>query len=60
MKYNNVSFNEEFWKGKKKEEFIAHESHHGLSEKQLSEAFDLINPPKKPIYQATIKEALND
>lgn len=44
MKFENVSFNDSFWKGKSKAEFIAHESHHGLGEKQLEEAFDLLNP----------------
>jgi hypothetical protein len=44
MKIDNIDFNESFWKGKSKAEFIAHESHHGLSEKQLEEAFDLLNP----------------
>lgn len=47
MKIDNVDFNEKFWKGKSKDEFIAHESHHGLSEKQLEEAFDLLNPKPK-------------
>lgn len=44
MTFDNVDFNEKFWKGKSKAEFIASESHHGLSEKQLEEAYDLINP----------------
>jgi hypothetical protein len=46
MKYDNVDFNEKFWKDKSKAKFIAHESHHGLDEKQLEEVFDLINPRK--------------
>ena len=54
MKYDNVDFNENFWKGKSKVEFIAHESHHGLSEKQLGEAFDLLNP-KPPVIKIVEK-----
>jgi hypothetical protein len=44
MKFEHVWFNAEFWRGKKEADFIAHESHHGLGEKQLKEAFLLINP----------------
>lgn len=46
MKYDNIDFNEKHWKGKSRTEFIAHERHHSLSEKQLNEVFDLINPKK--------------
>lgn len=46
MKYNGVDFNESFWKDQTEEQFIAHESHHGLSLKQLKEAFALMNPVK--------------
>ena len=48
MKFEHVDFNDNFWKGKSKASFIAHESHHGLSEKQLEEAFNLLNP--KPAW----------
>lgn len=44
MKFEHVSFNEKFWVTKTEAEFIAHESHHGLSEKQLKEAFALMKP----------------
>lgn len=44
MKFQHVDFNENHWKGKSKQEFLASESHHGLSEQQLEEAYFLINP----------------
>lgn len=47
MIFEKINFNEDFWKGKTEAEFIAHERHHSLSEKQLKEAFALLNP-KKP------------
>ena len=47
MKYNGISFDSEFWKGKTEAEFIAHEKHHGLSEAELKEAFVLINTKSK-------------
>lgn len=47
MVFEKVNFNEDFWKGKTEAEFISHESHHGLGEKKLKEAFALLNP-KKP------------
>ena len=47
MIFEKVNFNEAFWKGKTEAEFISHESHHGLGEKKLKEAFALFNP-KKP------------
>lgn len=46
MNFEGVNFNEVFWKTKTEAEFIAHESHHGLSEKQLKEAFGLMNPKR--------------
>jgi len=48
MNYNGINFNAEYWKTKTEVEFIAHEKHHGLSEKQLREAFSIMNP-KKPV-----------
>lgn len=47
MKFEHVNFNEVFWKGKSKEEFVAHEGHHGLTQQQLEEAFLLMNPQTK-------------
>jgi len=47
MLYNGINFYEDACKGKTEAEFIAHESHHGLSEKQLKEVYGLINPKKK-------------
>lgn len=46
MNYNGVSFVDAYWKDKTEAEFIAHESHHGLTDKQLKEAFALMNPKK--------------
>jgi hypothetical protein len=42
MIYNKINFNERFWDGKPVNEFINHESHHGLTEKQLKEAHALM------------------
>lgn len=47
MIFDGVNFNELFWKGKTEAEFISHESHCGLSEKQLKEAFSIMNPKEK-------------
>ena len=46
MKYNGISFNADFYHGKTLDDFIANEGHHGLPQKQLREAFYLINPKK--------------
>lgn len=47
MVFNGVWFNEAWAKTKTEAEFVAHESHIGLSEKQLKEAYALMNPKKK-------------
>lgn len=47
MNFEGINFNGEYWKGKTEAEFVAHERHHGLSEKQLKEAFALMNPKSK-------------
>ena len=39
MNYAGVNFNAAHYKSKTEAEFIAHESHHGLSEKQLKDAY---------------------
>ncbi len=44
MKIENVNFNEDFWRDKTESEFIAHESHHGLSKAKLKEVFGLMHP----------------
>jgi peptide deformylase len=41
-----ANFYEESVKAMSEAEFIAHEKHHGFSEKQLREAYALINPKK--------------
>ena len=46
MVFNQISFNEDYWKGKTEEEFIAHESHWGLTKSQLKEAYSLLNKKK--------------
>ena len=52
MKYNGISFDSEFWKGKTEAEFVAHEKHHGLSDAELKEAFALMNA--KPTEEAKV------
>ena len=47
MVYKGIGFNEGHWKTKTEAEFIEHEGHHGLSVKQLKEAFSIMNPVKK-------------
>ena len=49
MNYEGVNFVEDSCKGKTEAEFIAHESHHGLSVAQLKEAYALMNPVKEKI-----------
>lgn len=44
MKIEHVNFNEDFWRDKTESEFIAHESHHGLSKAKLKEVFELMHP----------------
>lgn len=46
MKISNVDFNDQFWLNKTLAQFIQGEKHHGLTEKQLEEAYYLINPLK--------------
>lgn len=52
MNYNGVSFNENWAKTKTVEEFIAHEGHHGLTDKQLKEAYYLMCPKVKKSAEA--------
>ena len=47
MVFENISFNEDFWKTKSEAEFIAGEAHNGLSKDQLKETYAIINP--KPV-----------
>jgi len=47
MVFNGINFYEESNKGKTEAEFIEHEKHHELTEKQLKEAWKLLNPKKK-------------
>lgn len=47
MNYNGVEFIDSWVKTKTEAEFIEHESHHGLTDKQLKEAYNLIVPKKK-------------
>lgn len=47
MNFNGVNFNKEWAKTKTEAEFVAHESHHGLSEEQLKEAYGLMLPKEK-------------
>lgn len=53
MIFEGINFNEAHWKGKTEAEFIAHESHHSITKKQLKEAFGLMNlKPSKASQQA--------
>lgn len=47
MIIEGINFNEDHWKDKTVAEFIEHEKHHGLTEKQLKAAFAIIQPKKK-------------
>jgi hypothetical protein len=42
MIFEKINFNEKHWKDKSFEEFSKHEAHHGLSEKKMKEAYDLM------------------
>lgn len=44
MVFENIAFNESYWKTKSEAEFIAGESHHGLTKEQLKEAYAIMNP----------------
>lgn len=57
MVFQGIGFNDEWAKTKTEAEFIAHESHHGLSEKQLKEVYALMLPPKKIIEKANAGKA---
>lgn len=46
MKIDGCDFNEEWVKSVSESEFVAHEMHGPLSERQLREAYRLICPPK--------------
>lgn len=57
MVFEGIKFNDEWVKTKSEAEFIAHESHHGLSEKQLKEVYRLIVPKKKNKAESPAEEA---
>lgn len=57
MNYAGINFNKEYYKSKTEAEFIAHESHHGLSEKQLKEAYSFM--PHDIIKEADVKVEKN-
>lgn len=42
MVFNEISFNQDYWKTKTETEFIEQEKHHGLSVEQMKEAFALM------------------
>lgn len=42
MKYNNVGFNATWASSVTEDAFVAHEAHHGLTEAQLREAYQLM------------------
>jgi len=57
MVFQRIGFNDEWVKTKTESEFIAHESHHGLNEKQLKEVYALMVPPKKNIEKPNAGKA---
>lgn len=60
MIFEGINFNSVHWKGKSEASFIAHESHHGLGEKKLKEAYSMMNPPeKKEATQAVYKPSVS-
>ena len=56
MNYAGVNFNELHYKDKTEAEFIAHESHHGLGEKQLKEAYFFMPHEFSPETKAAIEK----
>ena len=57
MKFQGISFTEAHWKTKTEAEFIAHESHHGLTVDQLKEAYSLMIP--KPLKKVVDNPPVN-
>lgn len=47
MVYNGINFTEAYWKNKTLHDFLKHEKHHGLTEEQLKEAFELMVKPSE-------------
>lgn len=47
MTFEGVTFVDSWVKSKSEEDFIKESSHHGLSEKQLKEAYRIICPKQK-------------
>lgn len=47
MVYNGVKFMQAAAQGKTEAEFVAHESHHGLSAAQLKEVYAMLTPKGK-------------
>ena len=47
MVYNGVKFMQAAAQGKTEAEFVAHESHHGLSAAQLKEVYAMLSPKGK-------------
>lgn len=47
MNYNGINFNEAFYNGKKFEVFVKNEKHHGLTDEQMKEAFELMQTKKE-------------
>lgn len=48
LPYQHVNFNADWAAAQKLEDFIAHENHHGLTEKELKEAHALCVAKVKP------------
>lgn len=46
MVYNGINFTEAYWQTKTLHDFLKHEKHHGLSDAQMKEAFELMVKPE--------------
>lgn len=46
MVFQGINFNDAHWQGKTLADFIKHEKHHGLSDAQMKEAFELMVKPE--------------
>lgn len=60
MKIEHVNFNEDYWRDKTEDEFIAHESHHGLSKQKLKEVFALMRPKMQWPEKTAAKKSKQD
>ena len=57
MVFEGINFNQEWAKSKSVEEFVAHEAHHPLTEAQLIEAYELMNPKPVAVKKAQVEKS---